>query len=174
VSTVHPAPLGACPKRSTSPAADASSPLQRACATRIVALVPGWMREIRAEMRAQAPQGLSVPLFRALIFTRVQPGASVSELALHLGVAVPTASVAVEKLVAAGFLESRAAPANRRRRALHLTADGATAVARAMEHTIAVFAGRLQPLDDDALTRILGAFDQLEQALAHPSRPSPP
>jgi len=123
------------------------------------------MREIRAEMRRAAPPGLSVPLFRALIFARSQPGASVSALAAHLGVTLPTASVAVDKLCEHRLLESRAAPDNRRRRALHLTPEGERAVHRAMTHTIGVFSERLAGLGPEALGDVLHALDLLERHL---------
>jgi len=136
-----------------------------ACANRLITLVPPWMREIRAAMRDAAPEGLSVPLFRGLIFARKQPGGSVTELAAHLGVSVPTASVAVDKLVAAGLLDSRTEADNRRRRALFLTPDGERVVADALTHTNAVFEQRLTPLDTPALQQVLAALAVLEPLL---------
>jgi len=148
-------------------AADAASRSAReACATRLVELVPIWMREVRAEMRAAAPPGLSVPLFRALIFSRSRPGASVSELAAHLGVTLPTASVTVDKLVEQGLLQSLDAPGSRRTRALHLTPTGRAAVARASTHTTDVIANRLEGLGDADIDRILATLDLLERRLA--------
>ena len=138
---------------------------REACATRIVELVPMWMREVRAEMRAAAPPGLSVPLFRALIFTRSRPGASVSELAAHLGVTLPTASVTIDKLVEQDLLQSLDAPGSRRTRALHLTPAGQDAVQRAWKHTTEVIARRLEGLDGADIDRILHTLDLLERRL---------
>lgn len=138
---------------------------REACATRIVELVPLWMREVRAQMRAAAPPGLSVPLFRALIFTRSRPGASVSELAAHLGVTLPTASVTIDKLVEQDLLQSLDAPGSRRTRALHLTRAGEEAVGRAWKHTTDVVARRLEGLDDADIERILTTLDLLEHRL---------
>lgn len=138
---------------------------REACANRIVELVPLWMRELRAEMRAAAPPGLSVPLFRALIFTRSRPGASVSELAAHLGVTLPTASVAIDKLVALNLLQSLDAPGSRRTRALHLTPAGQEAVGRAWKHTTEVTARRLAGLDGAELERIRQTLELLARRL---------
>jgi len=142
-----------------------SSAARDACAARIVELVPLWMREVRAQMRAAAPEGLSVPLFRALIFARSRPGASVSELAAHLGVTLPTASVTIDKLVAQDLMQSLDAPGSRRTRALHLTPAGQAAVARAWNHTTEVMSARLEGLGGADLDRILQALELLARRL---------
>jgi DNA-binding MarR family transcriptional regulator len=153
----------AAPRRAARPSAAARA--REDCATRIVELVPLWMRELRAEMRAAAPPGLSVPLFRALIFTRSRPGASVSELAAHLGVTLPTASVTIDKLVAQDLLQSLDAPGSRRTRALHLTPAGHEAVGRAWRHTTEVMARRLDGLDGADIERIRHVLELLERRL---------
>jgi MarR family transcriptional regulator for hemolysin len=134
-----------------------------ACATRLVSVAPLLMREFRAEMRRSAPADLSVPLFRSLILASSRPGATVSELANHLGVTLPTASVAVAKLGARGLLEP-AAPGQRPR--LLLTPAGAEVVHRARSETTSAFERRLSGLDNDALQRIDAALVALESALA--------
>jgi MarR family transcriptional regulator for hemolysin len=124
------------------------------------------MREIRDEMRSAAsPELSSVPAFRVLIFARYFPGGSVSELAAHHGVSLPTASVSVDRLVEQGFLESRGVPGDRRRRALHLTSTGRRLVDGAMSHTTDVFATRLGALQGDDLARVHDAIDTLATLL---------
>ena len=160
------APATSSPARPRAATRAASpKPARDACATRIVELVPMWMREVRAEMRAAAPPGLSVPLFRALIFTRSRPGASVSDLAAHLGVTLPTASVTIDKLVEQDLLQSLDAPGSRRKRALHLTPAGQDAVQRAWKHTTDVISRRLEGLDGADIDRILHTLDLLERRL---------
>ncbi len=145
---------------------------QQACAARLVEVVPQWMREIRAEMRtASLPALSSVPAFRVLIFARYAPGSSLSELAAHHGVTLPTASVSVDKLVEQGLLESREVPGNRRRRALHLTTAGKRLVDGAMRHTTDVFAARLATLDAPALASVMDAIDTLERLICTPAPP---
>jgi DNA-binding MarR family transcriptional regulator len=158
-----PAAPAAARRSARTPAA--ATRAREACATRLVELVPLWMREVRAQMRAAAPPGLSVPLFRALIFSRSRPGASVSELAAHLGVTLPTASVTIDKLVEQGLLQSLDAPGSRRTRALHLTPAGQQAVGRAWKHTTEVVARRLEGLGSADIERIRHALDLLEPRL---------
>lgn len=140
------------------------------CAQRILRVVPLLMREIRSEMRAAAPAGLSVPQFRILIFANTQSDASVSEVAAHLGVSVPTASVAVDKLVRLGMLSAEPTPDNRRRRSLLLTPRGRRAVADALASTTSAFAHRVAALTHVQLRDIAQALDLLE---AHAADPTP-
>ena len=58
----------------------------RECARRVMELIPAVMRCIRAEMRQQCRNQLSVPQFRPLAYVRRQPGVSLSEVAEHIGV----------------------------------------------------------------------------------------
>jgi len=136
------------------------------CARGVLAAIPPLMQEIRAEMRSAAPAGMSVPQFRALIFARNHPGASVTELAAHLGITVPTASVAVDRLVRQKLLRAPLQPDNRRRRALQLTAAGQQAVETAWAATTEAFAQRLQGLPADELSRIQQALALLLHRLS--------
>jgi DNA-binding MarR family transcriptional regulator len=131
----------------------------------VLAAVPPLMQEIRAEMRGAAPAGLSIPQFRALIFARKHAGASVSELAAHLGITVPTASVMVDRLVRQKLLRAPLAPDNRRRRSLALTAAGVRAVESAWAATTEAFAKRLEGLSSSELALVQQALALLQQRL---------
>jgi MarR family transcriptional regulator for hemolysin len=147
---------------SATVSADSAASL-KACATRLVSVAPLLMREFRAEMRRSAPADLSVPLFRSLILARSRPGATVSDLANHLGVTLPTASVAVAKLGARGLLQP-AVPGQRPK--LLLTPAGAELVQRARGEATSAFERRLGGLAPDALRHIDAALVALEAALA--------
>ncbi len=136
-----------------------------ACARRLIATVPPLMKAIRTEMRRAAPAGLTVPQFRVLIFARSFPGASITELAEHLGVTVPTASVTVDRLVKQGLLEAPHQPDNRRRRSLALTDEGAASIATAMDATAAAFAARLAALSREELALVEQAMALLEHRM---------
>jgi DNA-binding MarR family transcriptional regulator len=138
----------------------------RDCASHVLAAVPPLMQEIRAEMRSAAPAGLSIPQFRALIFARNHPGASVTELAAHLGITVPTASVTVDRLVRQKLLLAHVTPDNRRRRSLALTAAGAKAVDTALAATTDAFAQRLSALSAEDLGLVQRALQMLQHWLA--------
>lgn len=130
------------------------------------------MREVRTEMRAgAAPVLSSVPAFRVLIFANRHPGSSLSDLAAHHGVTLPTASVSVDRLVSQGLMESRSVPGDRRRRALHLTAQGRRLVESAMGRTTDVFAQRLAALDAQELARVREALELLDRVLCVPTPP---
>jgi DNA-binding MarR family transcriptional regulator len=93
--------------------------------------VPLVMRSIRTEMRRRRPADLSVPQFRALAFVRRNPGASLSEVAEHLGLTPPATSTLVDLLVTRELVDRELNPTNRRRVTLTLTALGASTLAAA-------------------------------------------
>src|SRR4030095_202159 len=72
------------------------------CARDVMEIVPVVMRVIRAEMRLRGGRCASVPQLRALGLVHRHPGASLTEVAVHLGVTPATASVLVDRLVRRG------------------------------------------------------------------------
>ena len=145
-----------------------------ACAEQLLEAVPLLMREIRAEMRRSAPAALSVPSFRALIFAHTHPGGSLTELAQHLGVTLPTASVAVDKLAARGLLLTSRSNGGQRRRSLHLSAQGGRVIRRAMEHSIDALALRLQSLPARRLEAMQRDLQNLARLVAPSARHAGP
>lgn len=145
--------------------------LRQHCAEQLVAVLPHWIRELRREMRRAAPDGLSVPLFRALIFAGSHPGESLGALAAHLGVTLPTASVAVDKLIRAGYLlPSKVGAGAGRRHELHLSQAGAAAVDLAMRHTVSAFAERLAPWSPEQLQGLGATLALLGEGFDAPPR----
>lgn len=151
------------PRRAAAPSS--APPAAQACAQAVLACVPVLMREIRSAMREAAPEGLSVPQFRALIFAQRQPGGSVGDLAAHLGVTLPTASVAVATLAERGLLAVTLHAADRRRRVIELTAAGKRIVDAAWSQTAAGFAQRLAGLPADRLNETRALLEQLSAQL---------
>ncbi len=94
------------------------------CAIEVMETVPFVMRFLRAEMRRQRSTDLSVPQFRALGFLSRYPGASLSDLAEHLGITKATASATVDRLVRRGLIDRIDDPQERRRLTLTLTDEG--------------------------------------------------
>jgi DNA-binding MarR family transcriptional regulator len=86
--------------------------------------VPVVMRVIRAEMRLRGGQFATVPQLRALGLVHRRPGASLTDVAAHLGVTPATTSVLVDRLVRRGLLRRDAHPEERRRISLSLTPAG--------------------------------------------------
>ena len=87
-------------------------------------MIPLIMRSIRKEMRSHRSPGLSVPQFRALAFAGMNSGATLGELADHLGLMPPAASAIVEGLVSMNLIERSSNTADRRRICLALTTTG--------------------------------------------------
>jgi DNA-binding MarR family transcriptional regulator len=115
-------------------------------------VVPVVMRVIRAEMRLRGGRFVSVPQLRALGLVHRRPGASLTDVAAHLGVTPATASVLVDRLVRRGLLHRDSHPRERRRISLSLTREGSRHLRAARTAT----RGRL--------AKILGAFPAPDRA----------
>ena len=94
------------------------------CAAQLIAVVPGVMDALRASMRSNIADALSVPQFRCLGFIARNPACSVSDVAAFLGVTMPTASAMVDRLVRAAHVVAVTASADRRRTELRVNAPG--------------------------------------------------
>ena len=79
-------------------------------------------------LRAAPDARLTPPQFRILNFLLVNPGTSLSGVAAHLGVRLPTASVMLVKLETDGYVDRSRDPSSRRRMQLVLTDQGRTSI----------------------------------------------
>jgi DNA-binding MarR family transcriptional regulator len=91
-------------------------------AKQVVESVPVIMRLIRTGVRRGG--GLSLPQLRVLGHVSRNPGTGVSDVATHLDVTNPTASVLVDRLVKKNLLDRKEDPSERRRTLLTLTESG--------------------------------------------------
>jgi DNA-binding MarR family transcriptional regulator len=94
------------------------------CADRLVNAVPLVMKAIRKEIRNNRPAYLSLPQFRVLAFVHRREGASLSDVAEHIGITLPTASKLVDGLVKKDLVLRKYSACDRRRAVLNLTAQG--------------------------------------------------
>lgn len=85
--------------------------------------VPAIVRYIRSEMR-QHREGLSIPQFRALGYLARHPGASLSDVADHVGLMLPSASKMVDGLVERKLADRQVSATDRRYLTLTLTPEG--------------------------------------------------
>ena len=74
------------------------------CAQEILEVVPAVMLAIRAELRRHRTADLSVPQFRTLAFIDRQADASLSDVAEHIGLTLPSMSKIVDGLVTRKFV----------------------------------------------------------------------
>ncbi len=98
-------------------------------AMELMDVVPLVSRVIRAEMRQHRGPDLSVPQFRTLAFVGRRPGTSLSDVAAHIGLTLPSMSRLVDGLVKRELLLRLQHHADRRRITLTLTAHGQATLA---------------------------------------------
>lgn len=139
------------------------------CARAVMETVPGVMRAIRREMRREGGAALSIPQLRTLAYLSHSSGACLFEVADHLGVARPTASVIVDRLVQRGMVARTTDPKERRRALLTLTPTGERYFERARQSTQDWTAGVLSSLAPGALDRIAEALTWLRSAFSSES-----
>jgi DNA-binding MarR family transcriptional regulator len=93
-------------------------------AAMVMDVVPAVMDAIRTSMRHGADGSLSVPQFRCLNFISRRPGCAIGDIAVFLGVTMPTASAMADRLVQAGLVQPQTATGDRRRSRLEVTLAG--------------------------------------------------
>jgi DNA-binding MarR family transcriptional regulator len=130
-----------------------------ACAQEILEVVPVVMRTIRAEMRRHRTADLSVPQFRTLAFIDRQADASLSDVAEHIGLTLPSISKIVAGLVTRKFVTRQTHPTDRRRMTLALTARGQTALQTSRAATRACLVEDLASLSDRQRETIVQALE---------------
>ncbi|WAL61364.1 MarR family winged helix-turn-helix transcriptional regulator [Thermocoleostomius sinensis] len=140
-----------------------STTLSETCATTLMETVPLLMQVIRADMRAIGATTLSVPQFRTLAFLDRHSGASLSDLADHLGVTAATASATVERLVQQNYVQRLSHPQERRKVVLSLTEVGLQHLQQARSQTRRQIAALLDRLSEDQLLQIDQSLRSLQQ-----------
>lgn len=105
------------------------------CAHEVLDVVPLAMRIIRKQLRQHSAQLLSVPQFRTLLFIDSNKGASLSEVADHIGLTLPSMSALVDGLVTRSFVIRTTHQDDRRRVDLTLTERGETILHSARKAT---------------------------------------
>ncbi|MDM9383953.1 MarR family transcriptional regulator [Chlorogloeopsis sp. ULAP01] len=139
------------------------------CAARVMDTIPLLMRFIRADMRTHSADSLSIPQLRSLAFLKRNPGASLSEVAEHLGVTCATASTTIERLVQRNLVQRTDHPQERRRVVLNLTQQGKQLLEESQDKTRAHIANILENLTpeqvsqiEEGLTLLKNVFEQTD------------
>jgi DNA-binding MarR family transcriptional regulator len=135
------------------------------CAALLMEVVPLVMRSIRAEMRRHRAD-LSVPQFRTLAFLRKHEGASLSQVADHLGLMLPSVSKMVDGLVARELVTREDSPTDRRFVALALTEQGRSALEAARRDTRLQLARMLRALPSSERPTVVRAMEALRPVFA--------
>jgi len=131
------------------------------CARAVMEAVPLVMRFLRAEMHRHRAPHLSVPQFRVLAYLSRHPGSCVFAVADHLGVARPTASILVDRLVRRALVTRTENPVERRRVALWLTPSGVRHFRQTREATRTWLAGVLREQPASCLQQMIQGISLL-------------
>ena len=133
------------------------------CSAQLIEIVPLIMRRIRGEMRSRTLGGLTIPQFRTLSFIYRHPRSSLSDLAFHLGLTLPSTSKLVQKLVIKKVIVRKAAD-DRRRVCLSVTVQGTEAMNQARLETQQQLAKSLNALNSEEIMTVLNALKILQSA----------
>ena len=93
-------------------------------ARQVLDVVPLVMRTIRAKLRERRAADINVPQFRAMAYINRNDGASLSDLAAHIGLTLPSMSKLIDGLVNRKLVSREADSCDRRRVCLSLTSQG--------------------------------------------------
>lgn len=135
------------------------------CAAEVMETIPLVMQFLRAEMRSHNSPDLSVPQFRALTFLNRHPGASLSDLAEHLGVTRATASTITERLVQRSLVDRRERPEERRHVVLNTTQAGDEYLQQIRQITRTHISKLFASLSEAQLKRIVEGLEILSDAI---------
>lgn len=142
----------------------------RDCARELLDVIPLVMWSVRPGVRANVQRHLSMPQFGALMYLRRHEGASLSDVAGHMGLTLPSASKLIDGLVVRGLVTRETRSDDRRRVALGIAPDGRDTIRAVREATVAELSERLAAMPAADRAAVVGAMRMLRAAFA-PERP---
>ena len=135
-------------------------------ARQVLDVVPAIMRAVRSDMRESATLNLSVPQFRALGFIHHRPGTSLSDVAEHIGLTLPSMSKLIDGLVERKLVARSSHADDRRRITLELTPRGCSVWQSARESTQAALAEKMATLTETDRASVVHAMRILQPLFA--------
>ncbi|MEP6896425.1 MAG: MarR family transcriptional regulator [Chloroflexota bacterium] len=140
------------------------------CAQALMDTAPQIMQTIRMEMRRSRGSAISIPQFRTLRFIQKNPNSSLSHLAEHLGLTLPSVSKLVDGLVKQKLITRKVSTADRRKLTLLLTQAGTAIVDSARTDARTNLAKKLKDLSEDELQTISQALQLLHPLFVNQSK----
>ena len=134
----------------------------RECAHELLDTVPPVMWFIRRQTRVFR-KGLSLPQFQALSMVNREPSASLSAVADHLNVTMPTASRIVSSLVTKGFVTRVGCLQDRRQMSLEITPKGLDVLLAGWAGTECRLVEQLRELDPAQMDHVREAMRVLKR-----------
>lgn len=135
----------------------------RQAASLVIENIPQLMRLLRAKLREKRSGELSMAEFRTLAFIQANQGASLSEVAGHIGLSLPAMSRLVDGLVKQQLLTRKGHGVDRRRICLGLTPIGKRDLNEAYRHAESYFADKLAELSGDDRRRLADSINTLKR-----------
>jgi DNA-binding MarR family transcriptional regulator len=135
--------------------------IPQSAANQVLEVVPLVMRTIRAKLRERRAADISVPQFRAMVYINRHDGASLSDLAIHIGLTLPSMSKLIDGLVNRGLVNRDAHSKDRRKVRLSLTPQGRDEMNAAYNHTQKFLTDQMSRLADEDLEAISRAMQAL-------------
>ncbi len=130
-------------------------------AEELLQVVPRIMDVIRADVRRRRGEDLSVAQFRTLAFLDRNPDISLSAVAEHIGLTLPSMSKLIDGLVERELVTRETCPGDRRRINLGLTPRGQATINSAFATTRAVLAARVAPLSEQERENLVRTMQEL-------------
>jgi MarR family transcriptional regulator for hemolysin len=118
-------------------------------ANELLEVVPVIMKEIKSQMRSRRTPDLTVPQFRALAFVDRNNGASLSAVANHMGLTLPSTSKLVDVLMERRLLTREDNPIDRRRVKLCVTSRGSSILENSRRGTLEYLSKKLSTVSSD-------------------------
>ena len=130
-------------------------------ARQVLDVVPLVMRTIRTKLRERRAADINVPQFRAMAYINRNDGASLSDLAAHIGLTLPSMSKLIDGLVNRKLVSREADSRDRRRVCLSLTSQGRDEMNAAYKYSQKFFVDKMSGLAEEDLKTISRAMQIL-------------
>ncbi len=131
-------------------------------AQQVLEAVPLVMRTIRGQLRSHRSADISVPQFRSMSYIDRNDGASLSDLASHIGLTLPSMSKLIDGLVSRKLVTRTSHSTDRRRICLSLTPLGREELREAHRFTEKYLSEQISGLDEADLQTITRAMQILK------------
>ena len=130
-------------------------------ARELLDVVPPIMRTIRKKWKEGPICGVTNSQFRILMYIQKKPGASLQDVAHHLGLTSPTTSTTMDELVSNQLVLRETSTEDRRKITLTLTDEGQQILNEVFEHSRSHLAEYLFPLTAEECTIVYQALKLL-------------
>ena len=126
------------------------------------------MRTVAAEVRRSSDEPLAPAQFGTMMKVANGP-CTLTDLARHQAVSLPTVSKSIGALVRRGWIERCVDPTDRRQTIARLTADGQRVMADVKRRAEELVAGKLTKLSESERVQLVAAMDLLVRIIESPS-----